>query len=478
MQGRDLNKTPHTVFLAVLAVLVLATYLNTLRNEFVWDDVSSVQRNPYVQSLAHIPTLFVTDQHISGRGQGNFYRPLVATSFAVDYAIWGQNPLGYHITNILMHMAVVVCLYFVYLRMCGGGPNTKPVAATAAGIYAVLPVNTESVAYISGRADMMDAVFGLAAFLALHKARTGPRPAVWYTASILALVAAYLSKEFAVVFPILILIMDLAADISPRGKPRAIYHAASFALLAIYLVLRATVLNFAESVPTDSVPLLDRAGMFFQIIATYAGMLLWPVGLHMERSIGELNGLFVCAGVILVGAWIAGIVWNRRTGNRAVVLGLLWAAITIVPVSGLLPLNATIAEHWLYVPAMGITLAAVALGMRILPAGGPVFLKWAIFGVPLLLMAAISARQNTVWHDNETLFVHTLRYAPDSARVHYNLGVVYEGQGRLAEAAAQFEETLRLDPEDLYARLDLAGLASRAYRSSGSSLRVSSNWAA
>lgn len=121
MLGRNPAGKGHVRIVIFLAVIVLAAYFNSLGNRFVWDDASSVQRNPYVQNTAYLPKLFVTDQHIAGRGQGNFYRPLVSTSFMLDFHLWGRKPFGYHLTNTLLHLAVVLCLYAFYVRF---GPES------------------------------------------------------------------------------------------------------------------------------------------------------------------------------------------------------------------------------------------------------------------------------------------------------------------------------------------------------------------
>jgi len=463
----------HRRAVVLLGIIVLISYANSLGNGFVWDDVSSVQHNPYIQHIRHIPKLFVTDQHIAGRGEGNFYRPLVSLSFAADHAVWGlKNPFGYHLTNVFLHCAVVLCLYAFYVRVTGGSDRLVP--TTAAALYAVLPAHTEAVAYISGRADMWVALFGLAALLALARSRAAPHPSRWYAGSLCLLLGALLSKEQAVIFPLLILMTDIVVGLVPRGKTRWLYHLGSFGLVAVYVALRLTVLWFASAAPPPTVGIVERLGTTFQTLAMYAGILAWPVGLHMERSVGSLNGLLVLAGAMLASAAVAVIVWSRRN-DKAVLLGLLWAALALAPVSGIFPLNATLAEHWLYVPAMGVTLALAAGGVQVArrldPASEPGSLslpaRQAVISVACILvvcMGCVVIAQNRTWRDNETLFRHTLRYAPGSIRLHYNLGVLYDTQGKVPEAVQEYIETIRLDPTHLHARLDLAALASQSGR--------------
>ncbi len=465
----------HRWAVVLLGMIVLFSYANSLGNGFVWDDVSSVQYNPYVQHIRYLPKLFVTNQHLAGRGAGNFYRPFVSVSFVADYALWGADrPFGYHLTNVVLHLAVVLCLYAFCVRATGG--TDRQVATLAAALYAVLPAHTEAVAYISGRADMMVALFGLGALLALGRTRDTDRPCWWSALSLFLLAGALLSKEMAVIFPVLILVSDLIVGLSPRGKLRWVYHTASFGLVVAYLVLRVTVLWFA---PAASAPpatgIVERVATSMQTVAIYAGILLWPVGLHMERTVGPLNAAFVMAGTLIIVAVAASLVWSYRK-DKTVLLGLLWAVAAFAPISGMFPLNAPLAEHWLYVPTMGLMLAVAAAGVHLASrfdrgsaseAGASRPARYALVSVAALLvvlMGCATAAQNRHWHDNETLFLHTLRHSPDSARVHYNLAVLYDTQGRLLEAVQQYNETLKLDPNHLEARLDLAALASRSGR--------------
>ena len=175
---------------AAVAVLAAASYVNTLDGGWVWDDASSVLMHRHVQDPSKIGRLFLEDQHAFGMGQGNFYRPLLSVTFMADYLLSGgpvpaagdaaAKPrtdlptLVFHLDSIAWHVLAAVLLLALLLRL--GAPPAA--AAGAAAVFAVHPLHTEAVAYISGRADMMSAVFMFAALLLFLSRSAGARRAL------------------------------------------------------------------------------------------------------------------------------------------------------------------------------------------------------------------------------------------------------------------------------------------------------------
>ncbi len=463
---------------ALIVLISVVAYANSFRNEFVWDDVSSVQSNKYVTSPGHVAKLFVTDQHAFGRGQGNFYRPLTSLSFMLNYRIGQERTLGYHLVNLLLHCGVALCLYFL-LRML---TSEETLAFPAALLFTIHPLHTEAVTYISGRADMLVSLFGLLCLISLvaairmmrrHGLENGVeggsswQPLLLCAASAVFLILALLSKELGALFPFLALATILCFGLSKGVLPKRWCWApvaVLFGILVAYGLLRLTVLNFAaESART---PQTSSAGSAiatpFQTLATYLSMALFPVRLHMERQLGPPSMWVVTLGILTFVVWLTGIVIAVRSRRRVLLFGLVWVALSILPVVGILPLNAPLAEHWLYVPLMGVSVLA-ALGVVNLLRMGVIAgsrTRKGVFLAAIVLIAAcylaLTIRRNTDWRDNYTLFSKTLEYAPESARVHYNLGIVLQQRGDETGAVREFGETIRLDPANVYARVDLA----------------------
>mgnify|MGYP000489444388 CR=1 FL=1 len=436
----------HLLPLFLLIAAGTGVYLNTLDGEWVWDDASSVLLHRHVQDPGKFFQLFREDQHAFGRGQGNFYRPLVSVSFMLDYLISGGprpdpnnfspplnlSPRIFHVSNIIWHMLAGCLLYWILIRL------TVPMlpALLTALIYSVHPLHTEAVAYISGRADMMSAAFMYAALLA---ALYGVSRASWWltAASPLFFILALLSKESALIFPVLWLIvygfdhLNSKKSTQTNRKPFQSHAVAVtisfFCILSVYLVLRNTVLRFASPENGDAgKTLFVRLTETGQAFLFYLKLFFYPANLHMERTLDGVPtwttfiGWFMTFFIVL----FCYILFKKQ--QHLPMAGLIWFLAAWFPISGIFPLNAPMAEHWMYVPMAGFWLAVM---MTIWPWVGSVKLKSA-FCVLICLFGAYLARETVIrnrsWHDNEILFRATLAQNPYSVRVHYNLAVTYE----------------------------------------------------
>lgn len=454
--------------LVALVVLGGAVYLDTCDGQWVWDDVSSVllhqsvqapglllhgeggpSETPWLSRLASaIFELFREDQHAFGRGQGNFYRPLVSLSFAADFALShraGQtvsgahpqlSPLFFHLGNILWHL-IAAGLFFALLTHWGA---PRFVRAAVPLLYVVHPLHTEAVAYISGRADMMSAVFLFAALYFATGERAGLRRYGAWVLMLLALAAGLCSKESSAIFPLLLFVVFLVRnspfEATKQARRSYMIQALPLALSAvaagIYFALRATVLNFAPGkAAVAAAPFSQRLTETLQAFAFYLRDLFFPVHLHMEQTLANTPGWTALAGAVLLLGILALLIHAVKRGWKNVATGLAWFLVTWLPISGLFPLNAPMAEHWMYVPMAGFWWAAAELlwmGASSLQAARPWAAPAATCAVFLLLLefCGLTAARNNEWDNNERLFLATLRENPDSFRVQYNLAVTYQ----------------------------------------------------
>ncbi len=420
---------------AAIALAGVVAYANTLPGEFVWDDVSSIVLHEHVQDPTKALQLFREDFHAFGRGQGNFYRPLLAVSFMIEYALarpqpgMEVNPTLFHIGNMAWHIAAALLLFSLLHRL------RAPlfVAASVAVIYVVHPVHTEAVAYISGRGDPMAAALMFAALrCALLEGALRTR-IIGAVLSGVFFTMAVLSKESAAIYPVLLAVVLLLAPTQAGDRPlretwrgRLIPFGVGLALVIGYGLVRTTVLQFA----TESQPLqttfLGRLWDALAALALYFRVVFVPTGLHMERTLDGIPVWTAYVGLAILAAWILLIVAALRTGRKRIALGGLWFLVTWLPISGLFPLNAPMAEHWLYVPVAGMLLVFVELfaeAMRppVLRRAAPAVVYFVV-----IALTALTVDRNLDWRDNESLFRATLAHNPNSTRVHYNLAVTYE----------------------------------------------------
>lgn len=424
---------------AVFAVALLGfvAYSNSLSGEFVWDDASSILLHEHVKDPGKVFELFREDQHVFGRGQGNFYRPLVSLSFMIDYRFAHApvdltappqdpapepGPFLFHLTSTLWHIAAALLLFALMTRL-GASAVVRALVASA---YVLHPLHTEAVAYISGRADSMAAAFMFAGLtLSLGDPRS-PRRGLSVILASWCFIFGLLSKESAILYPVLLFIClcfgprkqdgENAPGLFARFLPGFI--AAGIAVA--YGALRATALNFAP-MAGSRLSLAESA----QTFATYAGLIFAPLNLHMERTLPEEAGLATAIGFVLIAASLALIVYGHMRGKPGVALGMAWFLVGWLVISGtILPLNAPLAEHWMYVPLAGFLWALAALLFDPPKPWGKALM--AVAAIWCVWLLSLTAARNTDWRDNETIYTATLRESPGSLRVRYNLAVTYQ----------------------------------------------------
>jgi len=357
------------------------------------------------------------------------------------------------VTNILWHLAAAL----LFACLLGGLGAPRMVQILAPLIYVVHPLHTEAVAYISGRADMMSATALFAAFCFVHYAFRPGKTVFGLVGATLCFTAGLLSKESSLIYPVLLLLLlpvmsgkttapenDGRLSFLPRVRPVLI----GAAVLALYILLRATLLRFAEGTASPPSPLAQRLFETIQALGLYLKLLFIPTNLHMERTLDTASPLYAALGLIFLLALLAAILISWRQDNKRIAVGFSWFLAAWLPVSGIFPLNAPMAEHWMYVPMAGfwwalMEVAHVLFKRRV--ARQAVYV--AVAGL-ILVFIGITARRNLDWRDNVTLFRATLAQNPDSARVHFNLAVTYEDlEHNYAGARRHYEQYLELQAQ-------------------------------
>ncbi|MEQ1860908.1 MAG: hypothetical protein ABMA13_13315 [Chthoniobacteraceae bacterium] len=417
------------IFLIIAATFVV--YAPALRNGFVWDDTALVLRDPLVRSWRLIPEGFGHFLFIDATGS-NFYRPLQRLTFTADYAAWGfGNPGGWHFTSIAIHAAAAVALYALLRRLFG--KDRWPV--TAAIVWAVHPLHTSAVTYVAGRADLLAALFGFTGlWLALSENKRA------HILAALCFLGAMLSKESGSMFLVI-----AGVVLAWRRAPWVRWSVLLVAVLSIYGTLRFTAHKTPPPQPRPS-PLYARPALIARAASEYAGLIIAPVTLRMERDVRP-GPAPLLLGVLLV----AGGLWWCRRADSDTRLALTAATVAYLPISNLLPLNATVAEHWLYVPGAFLATAA-ALSLRRLPRA-PVCIVLAAWTT---LLAVRTWTRQADWRDQRTFLTRTIATGGDSARMRVNLGNLEASKGRHETALAEYAIALEHRPDLSFAHLGVA----------------------
>jgi hypothetical protein len=428
-------------------------YANSIDNPFIWDDNVFIKNNPTIKDIQYFPHIFTKNLLEHNPIKGDFYRPVQGLSLMIDYFFWGSNPVGYHITNFLLHLLCALLVYFLVNDII-----RNQLASFFTGLlFLIHPVQTEAVTYISGRADPLATVFILSAFLLYIRATT-PISTTWstfsYIGAIFMFIIAIFSKETSLILPVLILLYEFyisGIDKFFRDIRVIILRLAPFlGLVIIYLVIRFTLLTqITKFVHTTSVGLGARAMTFLTTIPVYIRLLFIPMDLHMERSIPMPSSLFEPRVLIALGILFFAIVCIVKTYrfSMEIPFGLVWFFVALVPVSNIItPLNAVMAEHWLYLPSIGIFMViGIGVSKLLLKAVNTKRVIIIIITAYLIFLSTLTILRNVEWGNAIIFYKNAIRYSPDSYRLHYNLGVTYMSKNLYQEAIIEFNNAIEID---------------------------------
>ncbi len=460
----------HSSLLIVLLILAagIAAYANSFQNEFVWDDNDNIVNNVYIKDWKYVPNFF-SENLIAGAGfPSDYWRPILLFTYAIDWQAWNSNPFGYHLTNLLFHLGSALLIFFIIWRLF----SERIPAAAAALIFAIHPIQTEAVTYIAGRGDVFSLFFTLAGLLFFLKARSifKENASMWnYIGVAVFFLLSLLTKERSVMFPALLLVMDLFIwktrefDLIKFRQfiKKSLIRISPFLLISAgYLALRATILNFQNTFNIYGAPniytenLAVRIFTFLKTIPVYLSTLFNPTGLHMERSyeLGIETGFFnsgtLVGFLILTTLGILGIIaWRKNKPIYA--FGALWFFATMFPISGIaVPVAGLIYEHYLYAPIIGLALL-FGLGwsyLRQISGKNSLATGLAILLVANLIFLTI--QRNRDWRDEITFYNQTLKYVPQSERVWNSLSMTYIKKEDFLGAEQALKASLLIQPND------------------------------
>lgn len=437
----------------VISVLGFMVYSNALENPFIWDDLQLVKENPRIRDWTYIGTLFKEDIAAIGIKTSS-YRPFQILTYLLDHAVWKLNPLGYHLTNIILHVAVALCLGGLWWFLF----KDPLLAFLGSVLFLVHPVHNEAVAYISGRADPLAACFMLIC-LTTYTHFLETRNRFSFTCSLGAFLCALLSKEYALILPALLAVYHVAfrrrpdlKSLTPFLVPMVLYLLwRQFQNLGSWNVHSHIETTFAERLPGA-----------FAALTAYLRLLILPVDLHMGygQTLFDFHDPKVLVGIVLLLSLVSA-AWRWRNRNPLVCFALLWFLVALLPVSNLFPINATMAEHWLYLPSAGFFLVLAWILRNLFARSSTKALGAVLILGIITLWSFLSIRQNEYWKDPVEFYRRILRYNPLLFRAHNNLGALLAQEGNAQEAIQHYTEALKIDSTYEETHYNLGTLLSR-----------------
>ena len=419
--------------LAVLALCLLAgvCYLPAmLWGGLVWDDHIWYQSQAVLEwsGLSAIwswPSIIEKERH---------YWPLTYTTFWLEHKIWGLEPAGYHIVNVLLHLFNSLLLWRLLLRLA------VPGAWLAAAVFAAHPLHVESVAWIIERKDVLSGLFYLTAVLVWMRFLEQPRP--WrYGLALLLFVAGLLSKSVVVTLPAALLIVQWWKTGRITGKD--LQRLAPFFLVAL-LITAGDLYSYDSSRHNFDYSWPERLLIASRALWFYAGKLVWPTDLSViyprwNISLGDPWAWVYPAAALA----LAAVLWfTRHRIGRGPLAGALFFAVTLSPALGFVNYGymsySLVADRFQYLAGIGVM--AVIIGAAMRGAGRlPVGLKMGAAGLPMVVLALLGTttwRQADLYRGDVTLFNHIISLNPTARNAHRNLSLGLNKAGRPEEALA------------------------------------------
>lgn len=438
------------IFLATIIV-----YANSLKGSFLWDDTAGILHNTHIQNPESHLLNFFSEQMYSGASAGSAYwRPVILMLFSLEWDICYSWTPCYHSVSILVHALNGILIFYLFQKIFA----RKWLALLVALIFVTHPLQTQVVAYISGIGDPLFSFFVLlGTYTYIISQKNSVERRLYRLLTYLLLLFALMTKESAIIMPAIMLLADYFArqqtirtrkDVLDLLRPVFPF----IIIVALYILLRVTVLDFREGINLSFAGLtfLNRIFTFFHAFLVYLGLLFMPVHLHMDRVIPTEFSLWrlpVMTGAILL-LLLVTLIFMEFKRRPAVSFGLVWFLIALAPNSNIfIPTVGNIAEHWLYLSLPGLFIAVFALLDE--------FFKKNNIGravvMPILLIvffvfSTLTIKRNLDWDNPVRFFSSTLREEPGSYRAALNLGVTYVDQKEYEKGAYFLDRALKIDP--------------------------------
>jgi hypothetical protein len=439
-------------FAAISALWIALLYGGGLCGPFIYDDVSHIQENPALASWGKALHSFGAGESFArdlSEGGGSAYRPLLWLSLSFDRHVWDLNPCGFHLTNLILHW-VSGYLFFVLLRRMQA---PQMFSAAVCLLWVGLPINSEAVAWISGRTYPLMCVFlalGLL-FAESYLTKTSALPLCLFGA---ASIGALLSNEQGIILlPLTMLLAYFLMNASPRR-----WLALALVGLGVDGVYLAARRMIHAQTPGGTASFSTVGTVFLK----YVLWTLFPIHMSVERSMDfPARGFSVTAAATLATLLcLLALAYWLRNRVRLAAFGLIWAMISLLPFCGIVPVYQGMAERYAYLASFGLIVSVVAFAWNAEGRKRSVLLSivllWGLWSAWRLRSRVFD------WTDPVLLYQSSLEATPRSTKLLYNLGAAYEAQGDFGKASESYRQTLALNPAYVPAIVEMGNIDQQA----------------
>jgi tetratricopeptide (TPR) repeat protein len=440
-----------------LIVIILAVYMQVGNYEFTnFDDPEYVTENPHVSSGITGKNIIWAFTFV----EENNWHPITWLSHMADVELYGMNPRGHHLTNVIIHTVSSLLLLFLLLRFTGSLWQSSFVAF----LFALHPLHVESVAWVAERKDVLSAFFWFLT-LFLYSEYASKRKLTLYMLSLLTFVLGLMSKPMLVTLPIVMLLMDFwpldryRHEEQVQGQQRSVIGFSFTALVKKKIpffacsLLSAVITIYAQNKggaikSFDMIPFLLRVENALIAYVKYIFKTFWPQDLAVLYPFPFSIPLWEVIGSLLLLLLVSVATFRVRHRHPYLLVGWFWFLVTLLPVIGLIQVGLqSMADRYTYIPLTGLFIMA-AWGVPNLTKGlqhreGILSL---LAGGVIITSASLTWQQLGYWRDGISLFRHALQCTAGNYAAHNQLGNVIASKGDLDAAIKEYQEALRLDP--------------------------------
>jgi len=463
--------------LVLIIVLSFGVFLNVLSNDFFSDDKIELIENQWIKDISFIPKIFLTHSwgYVSASTSPH-YHPMKFLVQMAQYRLFGTDPLGYHLTNVIVHVTASLMVFFIAASLFRQIFDEDKIVfpAAAALLFAAHPIHTEPVAWVSGMSELFMSFFYLLSFLVYINA-SGQKQGRFLISSILFFVSA-LFKETAVALLPLYLIYDysLGKGLFARGSEGAPSGRILFSRYTPFVAAALAYLSLRTYAIKGFIPGTGHAGFtpyqiiinVFPLLSEYLEMLVLPVRLNFLHVFHPVLSFFDGRTLVALAVNTLFVVSVFVAGKKAkgLLLALLWIIIPLFPVLYFPAFTgeSVFAERYLYLPSVGFVSAGAMLFRdayhRKLLGRMTSLVLFPGFAFVIFLCALQTVERNYVWKNDFTVWSDTVKKSPDSSQAYNNLGIAFEDRGQLDQAIICFRKALRLNPYNARAHNNLGNL--------------------
>lgn len=432
-----------TVPFFVIAISI-SVYFSALFHGFVWDDNEFIINNPFTHDWKNLATLFTHSYLKLSWHETDVSRPIMLVSLFADYAIWGLNPFGYHLTNLILHTLNSIILLALLKALF---PNSA-IPLTGAIIFSVHTIHTEAVNAISFREDLLVALFCLLSLYLFIKGFIANSRKAW-AFSLLSYLFALLSKEMALTFPLIVLLLYLTL-LKRKYFPKWLF-AGYLVLTLIYTTWLFYIQQYSDLhiPPENLMPLSKRLYGNISAIGHYLWLHIFPFNLNPLYPPNlfitkPLQDAVITMSAIVLTLWIF---FKSTPSPGAAVFSMGWFFITLIPVTNVIPLLHPVAERYLYLPSIGPIILMALLLDRLLHTSNKKPIIYCIVALIAAFASLTTIKRNAVWENSVHLWEDTVIKSPKNPIARNNLGWSYLQDNRLDEALREVQLAIKLKPD-------------------------------